>query len=92
MRTKEEILKEEHSKIITNSDKIFRERPSLVFAAHNAMEVFAKQQAIAFAMHVLGKLKKDRSSWVAQENDDYIMAVSATVDHHYDKFIESQNK
>ena len=61
-------------------------------AAHDAMDEYAKQQAIAFAMHVLGKLKKDRSSWVAQENDDYIMAVSATVDHHYDKFIESQNK
>ncbi len=48
MPTKEEILKSEYSKLIVNSDDIYKTCPSIIEAAHSGMSVFAKQDSIAF--------------------------------------------
>jgi hypothetical protein len=84
--TKKEVLE---SKFIGHNNTW---KKSTIDRIEEAMDEYAKQRAIAFALHVLGKLKRDRVTWVAQENDDYIMAVCATADNHYDKFIASQTQ
>lgn len=47
--TKEEILKEEYSKLIMNPEKVYAQNPSIIQAAHTAMDVYSKL-AIKFVM------------------------------------------
>lgn len=47
--TKEETLKSEYSKLIANPDKMYLQAPSIIQAAHTAMDVYSQQQSIAFA-------------------------------------------
>jgi hypothetical protein len=42
MNSKEEILKAEYSKLIANPDKIYLQNPSIIKAAHTAMDEYAK--------------------------------------------------
>lgn len=47
--TKEEIMADEYSKLIINWEKAYRQHPSIFKAAHSAMDLYAKQQCIAYA-------------------------------------------
>lgn len=47
--TKEELLKGEYSKLIMNPEKVYAQNPSIIQAAHTAMDEWAAQRAIAFA-------------------------------------------
>lgn len=47
--TKEEILKSEYSKLIANPEKLYVQNPSIIQAAHTAMDEYAKQLAVAFS-------------------------------------------
>ncbi len=52
MKTKEEILADEYSKLIQNWEKVYKQNPSIIKAAYTSMEQYSQQQAIAFAEFV----------------------------------------
>lgn len=50
--TKEEILKAEYSKLISNPEKVYAQNPSIIRAAHTSMDEYAKREAIGFAEYL----------------------------------------
>ena len=46
--TKEEILNSEYGKLIANPDKVYLQNPSIIKAAHSAMDIYARIVAIRF--------------------------------------------
>lgn len=89
MRTKEDILKEEYSKLIVNPDKVYAQNPSIIEAAHTSMDVFAKQQAIDFAKWTAENLwTVYGDQWYPYRDEDN--PISA--DQLYAQFIKSQSK
>lgn len=56
LKTKEDTLKEEYSKLIINPDKVYAQNPSIIQAAHTAMDLYSEQRAIAFAEWINGEM------------------------------------
>jgi len=54
--TKEEILKIEYGKLITNPEKVFYQNPSIITAAYISMQEYADQEA------------KEFNRWIRKQN------------------------
>ena len=60
---KEEILKSSHAEKVINWDKVFVQNPTIIQSAYEAMDTYAKQEAIAFLEW------KTTNGWMFHIND-----------------------
>ena len=58
-----------------------------------AMDEYAKQQSIAFALSIVGQLKvnpENKTSYEKGSNEDILINLPATIEQRYKLFIQSQ--
>lgn len=95
MTTKEELLKGEYSKLIGNPEKVYAQNPSIIQAAHTAMDEYASKTAIAFAEWIVSQegdnkltLSDNDWYWDCDTDGDQIL----TTEFLYTLFLEHINK
>jgi len=79
--SKEEILKTNHAAKVINWEKVFAQNPSIIQSAYEAMDIYAKQQSIAFAEFILdNSYTKSDKGWYQyyQQRTDYPEGFSMT--------------
>jgi len=91
--TKEALLKEEYSKLIANPENVYAQNPSIIKAAHSAMGLYGKSQAIAFGQWATLNdytYLKSKDYWVNEEEEENNKKYSN--DELYNLFLTRQSQ
>lgn len=105
VRNEKEWLKEEYSKLIANPDKVYRQNPTIIQAAHSAMQSYSSQETaeltkqnlaqkelIGIIGEALNKIYKGGTSeWMGERLHDLAMAkIAQEALTAYNNFIKPQ--